>query len=47
MDFCFSEDGISDWGIRKLAWFGKGRQDCVFVGVLKGVGFNGRILPSI
>ena len=42
----FLKDSTSDWRILKLAWFGKGRQDCVYVGVLKGEGLNGRI-PSL
>ena len=41
----FLRDGTSDWHILKLAWFGKGRQDCVFWGVLKGMGLNSRNLP--
>ena len=41
----FLKDGTSDGHILKAAWFGKGRQDYAFIGVLKGVGLNGRILP--
>ena len=32
------KDGTSDWPILELAWFGKGRQDSVFMDVLKKSG---------
>ena len=31
----FLKDSTSDWCVLKLAWFGKGRQDYVFLGGFK------------
>ena len=40
----FLKDGTSEWRILKLAWFGRGRQNCFGV-LLKGAGIKGRNLP--